>query len=159
MDEQSRLEQAKAAFITLCKTMEHHEWNCHKNEEQLYIECAAQGEDLPMDITVFVDPNKLVAVLLSRLPFAIPENICLDAAVAVSVINEHLVDGCFDFDLSTGNMFFRVTNSFMESTVSEDVFSYMLMCSCATIDEYNDKILMLAKGLISIEQFIAMILK
>ena len=48
-----------------------------------------------------------------------------------------------------------MTNSFLESKISEEVFAYMLYCSCQTIDEYNDKFLMLAKGMISIEQFLS----
>ena len=52
-------------------------------------------------------------------------------------------------------MFFRMTNSFMESKLGEEAFAYMLFCSCQVIDEYNDKFLMLAKGMVSIEQFLS----
>lgn len=36
----------------------------------------------------------------------------------------------------------------------KELFEYMLMVSAATIDEYNDKFLMIAKGMISFEQFL-----
>ncbi len=155
MAEEKNMAQAKAVFATLCQALDKHEWHFEKDEEKLAIECGAQGEDLPMKITVKVDADRMLIMLLSHLPFVIQEDKRLDVAIAVSAINNALVDGCFDYDVASGHMFFRMTNSFLESTISEEVFSYMLFCSCQTIDEYNDKFLMLAKGMISIEQFLA----
>ncbi len=155
MAEEKNMAQAQAAFATLCQALDKHEWHFEKDDEKLAIECGAQGEDLPMKITVKVDADRMLIMLLSHLPFVIQEDKRLDVAIAVSAINNALVDGCFDYDVASGHMFFRMTNSFLESTISEEVFSYMLFCSCQTIDEYNDKFLMLAKGMISIEQFLA----
>lgn len=155
MAEQKNLEQAQAAFGTLCQALDKHEWHYQKDEEKLSIECGAQGDDLPMEITVRVDADRMLIMLISHMPFVIQEDKRLDAAIAVSAINNVLIDGCFDYDVASGHMFFRMANSFLESKISEEVFSYMLFCSCQTIDEYNDKILMLAKGMISIEQFLS----
>lgn len=158
MSEQKNLEQAKVTFDTLCRALEKQEWDYKKYEDKFVIECGAQGADLPMKITVEVNPKNLLVILLSRLPFVIQEDKRLDVAVAVSAINNALVDGCFDYDISTGNIYFRMSNSFIDSKIGEEVFIYMLICSCQTIDEYNDKILMLAKGMLSIEQLVSKIL-
>lgn len=157
MAEVNNVAQAKAVFDTLCQALEHHEWHYEKDEEKLSIECGAQGEDLPMKLTIKVDAERMLIMVLSHMPFVIQEDKRLEVAIAVSAINNALVDGCFDYDVASGHMFFRMTNSFLESTVSEEVFSYLLFCSCQTIDEYNDKFLMLAKGMLSIEQFLASI--
>ena len=50
-----------------------------------------------------------------------------------------------------------MTNCFIESELSPECFSYMLICACQTIDKYNDKLLMVAKGVISLQQFLSMI--
>lgn len=155
MAEQNKLEEAKVAYGTLCQALDRYELHYEKNEEKLSIECDIQGDDLPMEITVNVDADRMLAILISHMPFVIQEDKRLDVAIAVSAINNALVDGCFDYDVASGHMFFRMTNSFLESKISEEVFAYMLFCSCQTIDEYNDKFLMLAKGMISIEQFLA----
>ena len=155
MAEFKDLERAKKTFDTLCRALENNDWRYQKDEEALTIECGARGEDLPMELNIRVDPDLMLVVLLSRIPFAIPEDKRLDMAIAVSVVNNRLVDGCFDYNVMTGNLLFRMTNSFMESQIGEDVFSYMLYCSCATIDDYNDKFLMFAKGMLSMEQFLA----
>jgi len=155
MAELKKLEQAKSVFATLCQTLDHEEWKFKKNEEKLSVECGARGEDLPIDISINVDADRMLVLLISHIPFVIQEDKRLDVAIAVSAINNMLVDGCFDYDVTSGHMFFRMTNSFIESKLSEDVFTYMLYCSCKTIDEYNDKFLMLGKGMLSIEQFLA----
>ena len=155
MAELKNLEQAKSVFTTLCQALDKHEWHYKKDEEKLSIECGAQGDDLPMEITVKVDAERMLVMLLSHMPFAIQEDKRLDVAVAVSAINNALVDGCFDYDIASGHMFFRMTNSFIESKISDEVISYMLFCSCQIIDEYNDKFLMLAKGMISMDQFLS----
>jgi hypothetical protein len=152
MAELKNLEQAKLAFATLCRTLEKNDWRYKKDEEALSIECGAQGEDLPMEFSVRVDADRMLVMLLSHMPFKIAEDKRLDVAIAVSAINNALVDGCFDYDVATGNMFFRMTNSIIESSLGEEVFAYMLFCSCQTIDEYNDKLLMVAKGILPIEQ-------
>jgi len=51
MAEQKNLEQAKNPFSIFCQALDKHEWYYKKDEEKLSIECGAQGEDLPMEIT------------------------------------------------------------------------------------------------------------
>lgn len=147
--------KAKEVFGVLCRALDAHEFHYQKNEEELTIECGAQGDDLPMEITMRVEAERHLILLLSHIPFVVAEDKRLEVAVAVSVINNRLVDGSFDFDIRDGHMFFRMTNSYLESKIGQDAFAYLLYCSCMTIDKYNDKLMLLAKGLISLEQFIS----
>ena len=154
MAEVKNLALAKSVYATLCRTLEKNDWRYTSNEEELKISCGAQGEDLPMELDIRVDADRMLVMLLSLVPFTIQEDKRLEVAIAVSAINNALVDGCFDYDITSGRMFFRMTNSFIESQLGEDLFSYMLFCSCQTIDEYNDKLLMVSKGMLPIEQFL-----
>ena len=52
-------------------------------------------------------------------------------------------------------MFFRMTTSFIDSEIGHELFLYLVGCSLGTIDEYNDKFLMISKGLLKIENFIS----
>ena len=146
--------RAQEKFNTLCEMFNENGWRYEKDEAGLRIECSAQGDDLPMDIVIRIDSNRQLVILLSRLPFVVSEDKRLDFAVATSVINNKLVDGSFDFDLEKGRVYFRMTSSYRESELAKDVFFYMFMCSCKTIDDYNDKLLLLAKNMISLEDFI-----
>lgn len=155
MAEQKILEQAKDVFSTLCRTLDKLEWRYKKDEEKLSIDCGAQGDDLPIDITIKVYAEKMQILLISHMPFVVKEDKRIDVAVAVCAVNNALVNGCFDYDITSGHMFFRMSNCFIESTIGEDLISYILFCSCQTIDLYNDKFLMLAKGMTSVKQFLS----
>ena len=155
MSEIKDLELAKATFSTMCKALDNLEWRYKKNEEELSVECGAQGDDLPMEITFSVDAERMLVMLISHLPFVIQEDKRLDVAIGISAINNMLANGCFDFNISKGRVLFRMVNSFKESKLSEEIFAYMLLCSCKTIDDFNDKLLMLGKGMVSVEQFLS----
>ncbi len=150
-----KLARAQKVYQTLCAALDARNWKYKRDEENLRILCSARGDDLPMEINIAVDSNKQLIILLSHLPFIIPEDKRLDVAIATSVVNNKLVDGSFDYDITDGHMFFRMTSSFIESEIGNDLFDYMLMCSCYTIDEYNDKFLMLGKGKMGIEDFLS----
>lgn len=153
MSDAKKLEQAKATYGTVCSAFDSLEWKYKKDEENLKIECGVRGDDLPIELVIKVDAERQVVMFISHIPFVIQEDKRLDIALAVSAVNNLMVDGCFDYDVSSGHIFFRMTNSFIESNLGADVFRYMLVCSCQTVDEYNDKFLMVSKGMLSIEQF------
>ena len=138
----------------MCSTLDSNEFKYKKDDENLIIEFVAQGDDFPIEININTDADRQLIVLLSHLPFVISEDKRLNVAVATSIVNNILVDGSFDFDITDGHMFFRMTSSFIESDIGNDLFLYMVMVSCQIIDDYNDKFLMLGKGMMSIEDFL-----
>ncbi len=156
---EEKMERAQRVFETLCAALDSNNWRYKKNEEKLSIECGFQGDDLPMEYTIRVDADRQLVLLLSHLPFRIAEDKRLDVAIAVSVVNNLLVDGSFDYNIKDGHMVFRMTNSFIDSEMSSELFTVMLLISNHTVDEYNDQFLMIGKGLVSVEDFIAKQLK
>lgn len=151
---QQNLEQAQAVFKTICQVLESNDWHHKKDEEKLVIHCGAQGEDFPMELIINVDAERSLVVLLSKLPFDIQEDKRIDAAIVICAINDVLADGNFDYDVNTGRIGFRMTNSFIDSRLGPDVFEYMLLCACHIIDEHNDKLFALSKGMMSLEQYL-----
>jgi len=154
MADTNDLKRAQKVFETLCKTMDSQDWNYEKNEQELSIESGAQGEDLPIEFSVNVDAERKLVMFLSHIPYVIAEEKRLDLALAINIVNNKIVDGCFDYDVQTGHIFFRMTNSYIDSQLGNDLFSYMLYCACQTIDEYNDKFLMISKGMLTLEKFV-----
>ena len=154
MADEKQLKQARAAFQALCEMLEEKDWHYEKDAENFLITCGAQGEDLPMEIRISIDAERQLIMLLSQMPFKISEDKRTALAVAVSVANNGMVDGSFDYDYLGGDIIFRMTSSFRDSLVGKDVFEYMLYCSCFTIDNYNDKFLMVAKSDMSNEEIL-----
>ena len=148
------MEKAKEIFNALVDMLDTRDWKYDKFEEDLVIKSGIKGEDLPIEFIVVVKPKNQVVQLLSRLPFQVPEAKRVDAAIAICVANNGLVDGSFDYDISDGNITFRLTTSYRESTLGADLFEYMILVSAGTIDDYNDKFFMIAKDMMTIQQFI-----
>ena len=159
MADNNKVEQGKAVFSSLRRVLDKNQWQYKMNEENLSITCVAKGEDLPIDLVIKVDAERMLVILLSRMPFTIKDELRIEAAVAVSAVNNILVDGCFDYDITNGEIFFRMTNSYCDSTIGTDVLEYLVYCSCHTIDDYNEKLLLLSNGTLTLESFISIINK
>ena len=153
MDEK-KLKRAQTVFTNLCERLDEIKWNFERNEEDLQIECTAQGDDLPISLRIAVDEEREIITLLSQLPYTTPEKRRAMMAVAVSKANNGMIDGNFDFDLMSGNIVFRLTSSYRESLIDKEVFTYLLSCACYTVDEYNDKFLFVAKNDMTVEEIL-----
>ncbi len=154
MADEKKLKQARAAFDTLCQMLDDNEWNYDKDEEELVITCGVNGEDLPININVRVNVDSQLVSVLSYLPFKIPEDKRAEIAMAISAVNYILADGSFDYNFLDGSVMFRMTSSFVASLISKTVFEYMVMVSCKTMDDFNDKFLMIVKDKIDLQDFI-----
>ena len=154
MSEALELQQAKQVYDSLVNMLESRNWKFEKFENDLVIRSGIKGDDLPIEFIMFVKPKNQVVQFISKLPFNMPEDKRVEGAIAVSVANYGLVDGSFDYDISDGEIRYRLTSSYRESILSDDHFEYMIMCAASTVDDYNDRLFMLAKGMIDVEKFI-----
>lgn len=157
MADEKEIKQAKVAYDTLCEMLNEHKWHYEEDKENLVISCGAQGEDLPIKFLIRVDAERQIIALMSYLPFSIPEDKRVDIALAVSAINYVLADGSFDFNFVDGTLLFRMTSSFRASLLGKDVFEYLLFVACKTVDDYNDKFLMIIKEKMSLEDLLKFI--
>jgi hypothetical protein len=148
------MEQAKKVFGTLVNMLDTRDWKYEKHEDDLLIKSGIKGDDLPIEFIVVVKPKNQVVQFLSVLPFNMPEDKRVDGAIAACIANYGLVDGSFDYDIRDGRFVYRLTSSYRESVLGEDLFEYMIMCAASTVDMYNDKFFMLAKGMMTMQQFI-----
>lgn len=154
MNEDAKKMMGQNVYETICKMFDDLNYHYERHDEDHVITCNVKGEDIPMDILFAVRDDRQIVQLISPMPFTVPEDKRIDIALAITVINDMLVDGSFDFDMAKGRVSFRLTSSYIESILGKELFEYMLMVSATTIDEYNDKFLMIAKGMISFEQFL-----
>jgi len=152
-DENNRL-RAIEVFNTLCNAIEKREWKYEKESEKLTVHFGVSGEDIPMQFILIVDEDRQLIRLMSPLPFNMSEEKRVEGAIATCVASFSLADGNFDYDFTDGSIFFRLTASFRGSLIGENLLQYMISAACTIVDEYNDRFLMLDKGLMTIEKFI-----
>ena len=154
MDKEQLMKMGQNVYETICKMFDDRGFRYERHDEDLVITSTVSGEDIPMDMLFIVRPERQIVQLLSPMPFKIPDEKTVDLALAVTHANDGLIDGSFDFDMAKGRINFRLTASYIESILGKELFEYMLMVSAHTVDEYNDKFRMIAKGMYSLEDFI-----
>ena len=148
------MRKAKEVFDTLIRMLDNRGWHYEKDEDRLLIASGVRSEDLPIQFIVVVNPQQQVVQFLSRLPFKVAEDKRIDAAIAACVVNYRLCDGSFDYDIEDGSITFRLTSSYRESTLGEDLFEYMIMVSAKTVDRFNDNFYRLSEGMMTLQQLI-----
>lgn len=155
MAEENKIALAKQVFQTLCDAIEQREWKYDKDEEKMIVHFGVSGEDLPMQVLMIVDADRQLVRVMSPMPFKMSEDKRMEGAIAACAASYGMVDGNFDYDISDGSIIFRMTASFRESVIGEGLFQYLISCSCAMVDLYNDKFLAINKDMLSITDFIA----
>ena len=148
-----RMQEAKAVFESLVNHLN----NIHLNfaqeelEDRFVIRFNMSGDDIPMRFFLYVNPNQRIITLHSPQPVKFPEDKLDVACKAICAINYRLSDGDFQIDIRDGEVLFNMSNSYADSLISDEVFNYMLGMSINIVDEFNDKLLMLSKGLIDLD--------
>ena len=146
---------ASKVYNDLCTHLTARGWKYTRHDDDKVITLNMRGDDLPIEMILFVKEKQQVISLLSPIPSKAPEDKRIDAAVAVNVANYGIVCGSFDYDISDGEIRWRITLPYRDAAITKDQVEYLVMASANLIDEYNDKFLILNKGMMTLEQFIA----
>ncbi|MBQ7915648.1 MAG: hypothetical protein IJ315_02520 [Firmicutes bacterium] len=146
---------ALKVYDTMIQALDQRNWNYEKDVEKNLVHFNVSGEDLPIKFIMWADEDRQLIRILSPLCFKFPEENRIEGAIAACHASYALSDGCFDYDLSEGSISFRLTNAFHESEIGVDLIQYMISCTCVLVDEYNDRFLMLAKGMIDLQTFLS----
>ena len=142
------------AFRAIIRHLEGNKFKFDANEDKLIIRMTVHGDDLPQPTIIRILDDKQILQIISPIPGNIPEDKRIDAAVAAAVANYGIINGSFDFDMTDGEVRFRVAHCFRDSELSEKVIRYLLGITFYTTDKYNDRFFMLGKGMMSLSDFI-----
>ena len=145
---------AEKVYETMVKALRAQDWKFEEHRDDLTIVSNFQGEDIPIRYLIEVDSKREVIRFLAPIGFEAPEDKRIDMALAVAVANYGLVNGSFDYDLRDGEIRFRLTTSYTGCEIGEEFFMDMMTTALLTTDKYNDKFLMVSKGVMSVQQFI-----
>ena len=154
MENEMLEKQAQRTYETMCEMFDEMGFKYTPHDDDRVVTCTIHGDDIPMEFTIFVFPQRQMVSFICNMPFTVPEDIRPDMAIAISVANNGLMDGNFDFSIDSGAIRFRLTESFADSILGKEVFRYMISVAASTVDDYNDKFLMMCKGYMSLTQFL-----
>lgn len=153
MADEKTIKNAKSTFNTLCTYLDKIGWHYEKHEEDLTIHFGVRGDDLPMDFFIELDADRELIKLFSPLPFNFDESKRVEGAIVICRANYKLADGYFDYNYKDGGILYKITNSFKSSLMSQEFFRYLVGVSVSTVDQFNDKFLMVSKGVMPVEDF------
>ena len=88
------------------------------------------------------------------LPFNMSEDKRVEGSIAVNLANYKFADGNFDYNIGEGKISWRMTATFRESLIGMELIRYMILCSCHTIDAYNDQFLAISEGKMTLQEFV-----
>lgn len=145
---------AQQVYATVCAALDARNWKYGKDEPKLIVHFGVNGEDIPMQMVIQVDEDRQLIRVSSPLPFKMGEDKRIEGAVAACHASWGMADGSFDYDLNGGAIAFRMVAAYHNSSISEDLIQYMISCSLAMVDKYNDKFLALSNGAMSITDFL-----
>lgn len=151
MADEKNIKSAEIVYNTLCEVLDDRHWKYDVHPEDSVVHFIVGGEDIPMEFVVYIDAEKQLVRMMSQMPFAFSEAKRVEGAIATCQATFRLADGSFDYDFNTGRILFRLTSSFRGSLISKELLAYMIDCSCFTVDEFNDKFLMIDRGLLDVE--------
>ena len=150
-----KMERAKKVYATLCEALDERNWKYEKVDDELLVHFTVNGDDLPMQYIIFADVDRQLLRLLSPLPFDMAEDKRIDGAIATCHATYELMDGSFDYDLSNGEIAFRMTSAFLDNELPVSTIQYMIDFAGYAVDKFNDKFFALNKGFLTIEKFLA----
>ena len=146
--------QAMRAYATIIAMMDNDNLKYSRDDENLHIELGFNTDDLDVKIKFVIDEERELVRIFSFLPFKFPEDKRVEGAVATCVANHGMVNGSFDYDFSDGELLFKLVNSYKGDCFSEEAARYMLGVAVSTVDNYNDRFFALAKGLMTLKDFV-----
>lgn len=152
MADKKQIKEAVATYKALCGALDRRNWKYTKDEEKLLVRFNVSGDDLNMSFVMFVDADRALVRLMSWFPFNATNN---PDAVSRAILqaNYKMIAGSFDFNYKDGAIAFRLSASYKGAVLGDGVFNYMINCAANTVDDYNDEMLMLDKGQITLDQF------
>lgn len=155
MADAKKLKRAKAIYADLIKMLDKRDWKYDRKDDELTINSGIVTDDFNIEFVVYVDAERELVRYLSRIPVVFPEDKRIEGAIATCVANNGMVNGSFDYSVSTGELYFKLVASYMSgSELSADLLENIILVSSAMVDRYNDRFFGLAKGMMTLEQFI-----
>lgn len=142
-----REKKAKKAFDILCKSLDEDHWKYSISKDDLMVTYSERGDDLVMNCKIILDKERNVFRFLSKIPAEFPETEeAMQAAVACCIINNKLLYGAFDLNVSKGTIWYRMAYAFRDDVPGKDFFRKLRRLATTVIDKYNDRFEKLKKG-------------
>ena len=156
MTDEMKIQHARAMYEKTKEMLIEKEVKFQTDDEKMVINFIMGGDDIPMDILIVSDAGGQKLRTLSKMPLTVNPDKMVEMATAVCIANNGLYMGNFDYVLTEGVIFFAIQQSFLGTDLSKELIDLMVAATIDAVDKYNDRFLMLDKGMLTLEKFIEM---
>lgn len=131
-------------------------YDCNDEEKNIWF--AMRGDDLRILIDIIVDEKSQKIKVLSPLEFKIPQDLREDVAHVINQLNFMIINGCVDYDFESGSVSFRINATFEDSIIGNGTLHYLIGTAVNTVEAFNDKLYMIANGVMTVQQYMNQLL-
>lgn len=131
------MEQAREIIDQVCTFLNEDSVRYHVRSESPAIDASFRGESGIFPVIIAARQDPAVLAVMVGVPVVTQEPRRVQMAEAVARANHGLTLGCFDFDMSTGDMHFRAAMPLGEGTLSHRQFRDLLGASITTASKYH----------------------
>lgn len=128
------------------------------NDDEKNIWFAMRGDDLRILIDITVDEKNQMVKVLSPLEFEIPQELREEVALVINQLNFTIINGGIDYDFESGRLAFRINATFEDSIIGNGTLHYLIGTAVNTVEAFNDKLYMVANGVMSAQQYLKQLL-
>jgi hypothetical protein len=134
--EDQAVERRSETLDRVCEFLDGQDWKYSISEDDSSIHTGFRDESGSFFLKIVAPECPPVLGVIVNLPLAVPENRRVAMAEAVARANYGLLLGCFDLDMSDGELGFRAVMPLEEAAPTEGQFGVLLLVSCATAVRY-----------------------
>lgn len=153
MDE-NKIIAADNMYQLICKAMDDNKFKYEKDEAKRSVHFGVIGNDKPMSFAMFVDGERELLRIFCFLDSKFQIDKLVDGAIACCVASFSITDGSFDYDVTSGEITFRMSYSYKDSEIGVESIVYMLEQALNAVDKCNDRIADLCDGKSTITEYI-----
>lgn len=155
MDENDLKLAANNAYDVVEKALSHTTYLVLlKQRNKLLFNCKLNEDVMPCSLYVAVEETRQRVRAVCYVPFRFREDLYVDGCKATCFVNQNLPNGAFCLDVMNGHLSFVISESYSDSPLTVRNVVEMINLLAATVQLHKDNFLLLARGSITLEEFL-----
>lgn len=150
---EDKLQKSKEIFDGFCEYLKSNDCRFNKDDENLVAFFIIKSDNIEIKFIAKAEVNRETFRIMAMLPVNFGSGKRIDGAMVTTIATSGMANGSFDYDISSGNVMFKIAESYMGSKISPAVYDYMVDCAMMTIAEYYGKFLAVSEGKMTVPEF------
>ncbi|MCL2332153.1 MAG: hypothetical protein FWC54_01530 [Actinomycetia bacterium] len=147
--------EADQVFRAICDTLDADEINYNRFDADYHLDFYWLSDDLDIRIDVQMWPQSYQVSFASVMPYCLTGKNRAKIATALNEINKQFLLGFMLMDEQTGRVRYMVSQSYNGSMLGQGAYRKLLQCCFDAADEYNEKLFLYDRDMITYEQLFA----